>query len=92
MGCPGGCIGGGGQPYAGANAIPLDECLLSARSAALYNLDEERVIRCSHHNPDIQRLYAEYLGEPMSHKAHELLHTYYYPRLPLGVRPQEAQI
>ncbi|MEI6499556.1 MAG: NADH-dependent [FeFe] hydrogenase, group A6 [Armatimonadota bacterium] len=92
MGCPGGCIGGGGQPYAGANAIPLDESLLQARSAALYNLDEARVIRCSHHNPDIQKLYTEYFGEPLSHKSHELLHTYYYPRLPLGVRPQEAQI
>jgi len=92
MGCPGGCIGGGGQPYAGANAVPLDECLLQERSKALYNLDGDREVRCSHHNPDIQRLYQEYLGEPMSHKAHELLHTYYYPRLPMGVRPQEAQL
>lgn len=92
MGCPGGCVGGGGQPYAGANAVPLDECLLCQRAAALYNLDEERTIRCSHHNPSIQKLYADYLGEPMGPKAHELLHTYYYPRLPLGVRPQEAQI
>lgn len=92
MGCPGGCIGGGGQPYAGANAIPLDEELLQKRAAALYTLDDDRPLRCSHHNSDIQKLYAEYLGEPMSHKAHELLHTYYYPRLPMGVRPQEAQV
>jgi len=92
MGCPGGCIGGGGQPYAGANAVPLDEALLQKRAAALYNLDANRTLRCSHHNPDIQKLYAEYLGEPLGHRSHELLHTYYYPRLPLGVRPQEAQI
>lgn len=92
MGCPGGCIGGGGQPYAGANAVPLDECLLQKRGEALYALDGDRTLRCSHHNPDIQRLYREYLGEPLSHKSHELLHTYYYPRLPMGVRPQEAQV
>lgn len=91
MGCPGGCIGGGGQPYAGANAVPLDESLLQQRAAALYELDQTRPRRCSHHNPDIQRLYDEYLGRPLSHKAHELLHTYYYPRLPLGIRPQESQ-
>jgi NADP-reducing hydrogenase subunit HndD len=91
MGCPGGCVGGGGQPYAGANAIPLDEDLLCRRAASLYNLDEDRQIRCSHHNPSIQQLYKEFLGEPLGHKAHELLHTYYYPRVPMGVRPQEAQ-
>lgn len=92
MGCPGGCVGGGGQPYAGAGAVPLDECLLAQRASALYNLDAEREIRCSHHNPSIQKLYEEYLGEPLGHKAHELLHTYYYPRVPMGVRPQEAQV
>jgi len=92
MGCPGGCIGGGGQPYAGANAVPLDESLLQCRANSLYALDEERPLRCSHQNPDIQKLYAEYLGEPMSHRAHELLHTYYYPRVPMGIRPQEAQV
>ena len=91
MGCPGGCIGGGGQPYAGANAIPLDEELLRKRAESLYNLDDDRELHCSHHNPDIQRLYANYLGEPLGHRSHELLHTYYYPRVPLGVRPQEAQ-
>jgi iron only hydrogenase large subunit-like protein len=92
MGCPGGCVGGGGQPYAGADAVPLDESILQARAQALYNLDEARTIRKSHQNPDIQRLYEEYLGEPMGHRAHELLHTYYYPRVPMGVRPQEAQV
>ncbi len=91
MGCPGGCIGGGGQPYAGANAIPLDERILAARAKSLYDLDEERTLRCSHQNPDIQKLYEEYLGEPMGERAHKLLHTYFYQRVPLGVRPQEAQ-
>jgi len=76
MGCPGGCIGGGGQPYAGASAIPLDPQILSQRACALYNLDKDRTLRCSHHNPDIQQLYTDYLGEPLGHKSHELLHTY----------------
>ena len=92
MGCPGGCIGGGGQPYAGANSIPLDEEVLALRAKALYDLDAEREVRRSHQNPDIQRLYREYLGAPLSEKAHHLLHTHYYARLPLGVRPQEAQL
>ena len=91
MGCPGGCVGGGGQPYAGANSMPLDEKALAARAASLYGLDDERPIRRSHLNPDIQKLYADYLGEPMGHKSHDLLHTYYHARVPLGIRPQEAQ-
>ncbi len=92
MGCPGGCIGGGGQPYAGANAIPLDKELLRRRAQALYDLDSARAIRLSHRNPDLQTLYKEYLGEPLGHRSHELLHTHYYPRVPLGISPQEAQV
>jgi iron-only hydrogenase group A len=92
MGCPGGCIGGGGQPYAGLGAIPLDQCTLQKRAEALYQIDRDRPLRMSHQNPDIQRLYDEYLGEPLGHKAEELLHTYYYPRIPLGIRPQETQV
>jgi iron-only hydrogenase group A len=92
MGCPGGCIGGGGQPYAGANSVPLDPEVLALRAQALYDLDEERTLRRSHQNPDIQKLYREYLGQPLGHKAHELLHTYYYPRIPLGIRAEEAQV
>jgi len=91
MGCPGGCIGGGGQPYAGANAIPLDESILAQRAESLYTLDDDRALRRSHQNPDIQKLYAEYLGAPLGHKSHELLHTHYYARVPMGIRPQEAQ-
>ena len=92
MGCPGGCIGGGGQPYAGAYAVPLDEAMLLCRSCALYDLDAARTLRLSHANPDIQGLYRDYLDKPMSHRAHELLHTHYYARVPFGIRPQEAQL
>ncbi|NLT75350.1 MAG: 2Fe-2S iron-sulfur cluster binding domain-containing protein, partial [Planctomycetes bacterium] len=77
MGCPGGCIGGGGQPYATANSIPLDEECLRLRAQALYGLDREKTIRRSHENPDVQRLYKDFLGRPLSEKSHELLHTHY---------------
>ncbi|MBN1360870.1 MAG: iron hydrogenase small subunit [Sedimentisphaerales bacterium] len=85
MGCPGGCIGGGGQPYATANSIPLDEECLKARASALYGLDREKTIRRSHENPDVQRLYREFLGRPLSEKSHELLHTHYKAKLPRGI-------
>ncbi len=85
MGCPGGCIGGGGQPYATANSIPLDEGALTLRAQALYDLDRGKTIRRSHDNPDIQRLYKEYLGRPLSEKSHELLHTHYKAHFPKGI-------
>ncbi len=85
MGCPGGCIGGGGQPYATANSIPLDEECLRLRAQALYGLDREKTIRRSHENPDVQRLYKEFLGRPLSEKSHELLHTHYKAHLPKGI-------
>ncbi len=85
MGCPGGCIGGGGQPYATANSIPLDEECLRLRAQALYGLDREKTIRRSHENPDVQRLYKEFLGRPLSEKSHELLHTHYKTHLPKGI-------
>jgi iron only hydrogenase large subunit-like protein len=85
MGCPGGCIGGGGQPYAAANSIPLDEECLKARAQALYDLDRAKTIRRSHDNPDVQRLYREYLGRPLSEKSHELLHTHYHAKTPRGI-------
>lgn len=69
MACPGGCVGGGGQP------IRDGEELAFQRSRNLYELDEHAKLRYSHDNPDIQALYKEYFGEPMSHKAHMLLHT-----------------
>ncbi len=72
MACPGGCIGGGGQPIGTTNAIR------KKRMAALYEIDRNLPIRKSHENPDIITLYKEFLGEPLSGKAHELLHTHYH--------------
>lgn len=72
MACPGGCIGGGGQPIGTTNAIR------QKRMAALYRIDRSLPLRKSHENPDIQRLYADFLGKPLSKKAHELLHTTYH--------------
>ena len=72
MACPGGCIGGGGQPIGTTNAIR------KKRMAALYEIDQNLPIRKSHENPDIQTLYHDFLGEPLSEKAHELLHTHYH--------------
>jgi len=69
MACPGGCAGGGGQP------IHDGQELAGARGDKLYRLDVENSLRYSHENPDVQTLYKEFLGSPMSHKAHELLHT-----------------
>jgi len=91
MGCPGGCIGGGGQPYAGLNSIPLDEEALRRRAEALYGLDRQKTIRRSHENPEIQRIYKEYLGRPLSPKSHKLLHTHYKPKLPRGIVPAEIK-
>lgn len=71
MACPGGCIGGGGQPY------HTDIHTRMQRAAGLYNDDEKCVARCSHENPEIKQVYKEYLGHPNSEKAHKLLHTHY---------------
>ncbi len=75
MACPGGCIGGAGQPYHHGNME-----ILKARAAGLYRADEAKTIRRSHENVDLQKLYADFLGQPNSHKAHELLHTHYIQR------------
>ena len=75
MACPGGCIGGGGQPLHHGNAA-----LLKARARAIYEEDRAKGTRKSHENPYIRKLYAEFLGEPMSEKAHALLHTTYFAR------------
>ncbi|MDD5730050.1 MAG: NADH-dependent [FeFe] hydrogenase, group A6 [Candidatus Omnitrophica bacterium] len=92
MGCPGGCIGGGGQPYAGLNSIPLDEDCLKKRAEALYNIDRNKTIRRSHENPDIQRIYKEFLGRPLSAKSHKILHTHYKPKEPKGIIPGELKV
>jgi len=86
MACPGGCIGGGGQPYPPAGVKVLDPELLRQRASALYDIDTHKQLRMSHENPVIQKLYEDFLGEPGSHKAHELLHTHYAPRLPRGIK------
>ena len=75
MSCPGGCIGGGGQPYHHGHAE-----ILKKRQMALYNEDRNKKIRKSHENPYIVQLYKEFLGKPMSEKAHHLLHTEYFDR------------
>ncbi len=75
MACPGGCLNGGGQPY-----IHGDETILQKRFEAIYRDDSNNTVRKSHDNPDIKKLYEEFLGEPGSHKAHELLHTKYTQR------------
>lgn len=75
MSCPGGCIGGGGQPYHHGNAE-----ILKKRQKAIYQEDSKKTIRKSHENPYIIKLYDEFLGKPMSEKAHHLLHTAYFDR------------
>ncbi len=82
MGCPGGCINGGGQPYVRSVFLPNEdiniyETYQQKRANALYSEDERSVIRQSHNNAQIQTLYKEFLEKPLSHKAHELLHTTY---------------
>jgi iron-only hydrogenase group A len=74
MACPGGCLGGGGQP------IPTNEEIREKRAAAIYSEDAGLPIRKSHENPEIKMIYEEFLGEPNSHKAHSLLHTHYVAR------------
>jgi NADP-reducing hydrogenase subunit HndD len=73
MACPGGCIGGGGQPL-----HHNDTSILKARQKAIYEEDKNKPLRKSHENPEIKKLYEEYLGKPMSEKAHKLLHTKYF--------------
>ena len=79
MGCPGGCVNGGGQPIVTARQR-MDCDPKTLRAAALYNEDADKPLRKSHENPEIQALYRDFLGEPNSHKAHELLHTTYTAR------------
>ena len=79
MGCPGGCINGGGQPVQNATVRNFTD-LKGLRAAALYENDKNRPHRKSHENEDVKTVYAEFLGEPNSHKAHEILHTSYVAR------------
>ena len=85
MGCPGGCVAGGGQPYVKPQFLPNEDADIldtfkAKRAAALYSEDERQTLRQSHNNPQIKALYEKFLGKPNSHKAHELLHTTYAGR------------
>ena len=79
MGCPGGCVNGGGQPQVSGEVRNFTD-VRAIRAGVLYRNDEAKAIRKSHENPAIKKLYEEYLGEPGSHKAHEYLHTTYVKR------------
>ncbi|MDX1357361.1 MAG: NADH-dependent [FeFe] hydrogenase, group A6 [Clostridia bacterium] len=74
MCCPGGCIGGGGQPLGGTDELRLK------RIDAIYKADKDLPMRKSHENPAIKKLYEEFLGEPLGEKSHHLLHTHYHSR------------
>lgn len=75
MACKGGCIGGGGQPKALKKQVILEK-----RAEGLNNIDRSLEIRTSHDNPMVKAIYEKYLDYPLSHKAHELLHTKYFNR------------
>ena len=75
MACPGGCIGGAGQPYHHGNSD-----IIKKRFDATYEEDRNKPIRKSHENPSVIKLYKEFLGEPCGHKSHELLHTHYFDK------------
>ena len=79
MACPGGCVNGGGQPIQPAEVRNFKD-VRAIRAAGLYKDDLNLPVRKSHENEDVKRIYAEYFGEPNSHKAHEVLHTTYAPR------------
>jgi NADP-reducing hydrogenase subunit HndD len=79
MGCPGGCVNGGGQPQQPASVRNFQD-IRALRAKALYDIDANMPYRKSHDNPSIKALYDEYLGKPGSHKAHHILHTTYVKR------------
>lgn len=85
MGCPGGCVNGGGQPYVKPCFLPNEDNNIldtykEKRAQALYSEDERQKVRQSHNNKQVQKLYSDFLEKPNSHKAHELLHTTYAAR------------
>ena len=95
MGCPGGCINGGGMPYVRHMFLPNEDVDIvdtyrQKRAVALYGEDERCEVRQSHNNPQIRELYKKYLGEPNSHLAHELLHTSFEERKPFRVGYAES--
>ena len=79
MACPGGCVNGGGQPIQPAS-VRNSVDLRAVRAKILYDADKNLPYRKSHDNPIVKKVYEEFLGEPNSHVAHELLHTFYVKR------------
>ena len=79
MGCPGGCVNGGGQPQQPGNIRNFND-LREIRAKALYTQDSQMKLRKSHENPAVKAVYQEFFGEPGSEKAHEILHTSYIER------------
>ena len=79
MACPGGCVMGGGQPIKSSKER-VEKDIRKLRADCLYSIDEKSVIRKSHENPIVKKIYKDYLEKPGSHKAHELLHTHYEKR------------
>ena len=79
MGCPGGCVNGGGQPIVSPEEREKHDPRV-LRAQAIYAEDAAKSVRKSHENPSIMKLYEEYFEKPNSHKAHELLHTHYTAR------------
>ena len=90
MACPNGCVGGGGTPIVDALTRTLmEEDYRAVRARGLYNDDANLPIRKSHENPFIKAVYANFLGEPLGHKAHDLLHTHYTPRKKYNVKCED---
>ena len=90
MACPNGCVGGGGTPIVDALTRTLmTEDYRAVRAKGLYNDDAALPIRKSHENPFIKAVYENFLGEPLGHKAHDLLHTHYTPRKKYNVKCEE---
>ena len=79
MACPGGCVMGGGQPIKSSKER-TEKDIRKLRADCLYSIDEKSIIRKSHENPVVKKIYKDYLGKPGSHKAHQLLHTHYEKR------------
>ena len=79
MGCPGGCVNGGGQPIQSA-FVRRNTDVRALRASVLYQIDANSKVRKSHENAVVTTLYNEYFGKPGSHKAHEVLHTSYVKR------------
>ncbi|MCX7919657.1 MAG: NADH-dependent [FeFe] hydrogenase, group A6 [bacterium] len=91
MACPGGCLGGGGQPIPRDTSKVMEKSIYAKRAEGLYTIDRNKPIRKAHLNPQILKLYAEFLEKPLSHKSHQLLHTHYQKRTPKGVAPKKPQ-